>query len=835
MAELDPEVLKQTLSDILRSSAQNSAPTTSQSSVDPGLTAALNSVVGSLNKLVETLGNKVFNTQGLELGNIPQVATAINGLGNASTAASKAIYDLAQKFPGLGSAFAGLAKDFKSVIDTTFAARQAGIGQGNFGEATGQAMRGGFDNLDDRLKWLGENFNNGLRVTGKTADIANQRLLDLSEKTIGTEMGQNLINNGLVSARQLAEISQLAAAGNRDALKTEEGRQKLAFDTAQMASQMQTLAEITGVSVSQQIRELQEIKNTANQQMAETVLANDLQRQTLTAVQALGPGKTFKEIEARIMAGGRLTKDQQRYLTIATGGRGGEYIAALKEVQATAQLDKTDKRRIAAEEELARQRGLIASEENVKRVSQIGITSANANTVAAAQTFTKEVGQLAGAVGAKQRESGLTGPEALKTLQGGEGQAAQRGERQEGSLLQGPMKNYAQEFFKPFYETSEGARKNTAALAGELGKLTVELGKSTTAVELLRSAGQPFGGAGSQRGQTQEEANQMMQNVFTPRARTALGPLLGKPEEGKGTAPGVSRDGLGRPIVNTDQTTLNSNNTVINTPPVKTPETPTATPASPTGPDVRLRGKGTLGETGSPLETVDGWRYTHKGETTATPEQIANLMQNSKTNAINEMLSGLKSATEGKTVQNKEFNLETVFEKFNTTISSVLSSTGKITENPAEKTETTKSTSSTDDIQKLIPKSEIKDTVKTDMPLRLDEMFTTVKDTFGKFQPEINLSEIIKAERLTAPNIVEEFSNFFKLAKPELPTEEAVETEPTDKKFETLETMSIKDLHDQLIQLNTGIRQLVANSAESVKLTDKQIGVTKKLSGNRFA
>lgn len=47
--------------------------------------------------------------------------------------------------------------------------------------------------------------------------------------------------------------------------------------------------------------------------------------------------------------------------------------------------------------------------------------------------------------------------------------------------------------------------------------------------------------------------------------------------------------------------------------------------------------------------------------------------------------------------------------------------------------------------------------------------------------------------------------------------------------------ITIKDLHDVLNQLNTGIKQLVANSAETVSLSEKQIGATRKLSGNRFA
>ncbi len=46
---------------------------------------------------------------------------------------------------------------------------------------------------------------------------------------------------------------------------------------------------------------------------------------------------------------------------------------------------------------------------------------------------------------------------------------------------------------------------------------------------------------------------------------------------------------------------------------------------------------------------------------------------------------------------------------------------------------------------------------------------------------------------------------------------------------------STKDLHDQLIQLNSSIRQLVEHSASSVDIAGAQVKATRGLSGNRFA
>jgi hypothetical protein len=46
--------------------------------------------------------------------------------------------------------------------------------------------------------------------------------------------------------------------------------------------------------------------------------------------------------------------------------------------------------------------------------------------------------------------------------------------------------------------------------------------------------------------------------------------------------------------------------------------------------------------------------------------------------------------------------------------------------------------------------------------------------------------------------------------------------------------VGLNDLNEQLIQLNTSIRQLIEHSAETVETATKQVKATKRLSGNRF-
>jgi hypothetical protein len=67
-------------------------------------------------------------------------------------------------------------------------------------------------------------------------------------------------------------------------------------------------------------------------------------------------------------------------------------------------------------------------------------------------------------------------------------------------------------------------------------------------------------------------------------------------------------------------------------------------------------------------------------------------------------------------------------------------------------------------------------------------------------------------------------------------TNTAIETEKSESEIDLSETgPSTKDLHDQLIQLNSSIRQLVEHSASGVDIAGAQVKATRSLSGNRFA
>lgn len=848
MADLDPEVLKQSLADVLRASQSNSAaPTASPSAAGTseltGIAGTLKTIADSLNGILQKIGSSTFGTKDLNATDLTTVPVAIMGLKNASDAAAGAINKLATSVPVIGSTLGKFVGNLNEVISENRRAGQQGVGQGNYFEATGQAQRAGFDNLSDQLKYLNENYNNGMRVIGKTADESNRRLSDLQEKTINSKQGQELINNGLLSQTQLAKIAGLTAAGKTDQLRTEEGRAALAEQAVKLASQMQALTDVTGMSVDQQIAQTQQLQNNTETQLQMQAMRSDAERQNLTKNQLLfgGFGEKMQNIIGTIQAGGRLTPEQQMYLTASTGGRGGQLIGLLREQQRTAGLADTDPAKIAANKALQEFKDGMSRYQNTPEFARMALQTSNPELRSALMEAAKN--KERGALSAVQRETGLPAPEAGRVMREGYGQARQRGERQEGVLMQEPIKNYAQQFFRPFNEAAEGARKNTAALAGELGKLTTELGNSQKVLSTMRGAGEFIGGPV---GRTQAEANDWAKNTVGSVVDTVMG------KRGGATPTSVNAAGLAvtTPNVVVDKPasiTINGAPAAMPaTPATPAPSTPTptppaatpATPAARTGPDERLRpatpapgqtrGKGTLGETGFALEAADGWRFTHKGETTATNEQLANLMQNSKSLAISDMLSNLQTATQGKKVEPSGLNLSSIFEKFNTTVSSIVSSKPEVKLPSVEKEAITPP-----DVTNVIPKPQIP-TTET-IPSKIDDMVSSIKDSFGGFNLNEKFANITAPSDIGIPNISQEFQDFFTPPEIEKPkeTESAIPVPPES--LEMSDKITIKDLHDVLNQLNTGIKQLVANSAETVSLSEKQIGATRKLSGNRFA
>ena len=109
-----------------------------------------------------------------------------------------------------------------------------------------------------------------------------------------------------------------------------------------------------------------------------------------------------------------------------------------------------------------------------------------------------------------------------------------------------------------------------------------------------------------------------------------------------------------------------------------------------------------------------------------------------------------------------------------------------------------------------------------------DKMSENYSDAISKKLASIkDQSEIEKplSEKLSS---IKDETEIAEPVETEQPKEETTFEEQSDK-------VSLKDLNEQLIQLNTSIRQLIQHSAESVETASKQVKATKSLSGNRFA
>ena len=99
------------------------------------------------------------------------------------------------------------------------------------------------------------------------------------------------------------------------------------------------------------------------------------------------------------------------------------------------------------------------------------------------------------------------------------------------------------------------------------------------------------------------------------------------------------------------------------------------------------------------------------------------------------------------------------------------------------------------------------------------------------FEPGIQRGNIVEKPATSVP-----ITDAMKGYDPILGEYEKEEGDEEPKEINLSDTdLKTKDLHDQLIQLNSSIRQLVEHSASGVDIAGAQVKATRSLSGNRFA
>jgi len=711
-------------------------------------------------------------------------------------------------------------------------AGKAGIGQGRGVEAEGKAQAAGFDNIKDEIGVIGK-MGNSARTFGTSADDFNNKFTDFGKKLQDNDIAGKLKSLGLNTAREIADVAALAAGGKTDMLNSEKGRKQLAEETILLAAEMQKTTNATGKTREAQMSEMMERKSSARGIMEDRLYRTDAERmaadQTRTAVS--GMGKTMQDITSTMMAGGYLDKTKRTELQVATGGRAGQYMAAVRDTRRTANLADNDPQKIAAKERLNREIAKANEYQTSRQFQQRGLTTQNPEQKAAYEKFAVENTEADRQRAVQRQNPGMSAVAARNELRGRAGMDLQ-GRTQEGYGMPagapGTM-NEGARVSQSLQGLVENFRKNSVGMTTALGNLNEEMGRSPGLIKGLTATG-TIGGKVPQNMTTDQAIRNNSENI-----NTVLRPF--------GMNTGADAD---------------ANKEAGTTDGIKALRAKTG-----------KREHGTLGETGSPTEPKDIVAKLHKGETVATPEQLRNLMSGSASNAISELMKSATTKTDPKAASaggNIDISkITSGLKEITTTISSVSgggSTTRKTVENDDAKSakkelELIKAQFQT---EKNDLRTQVKGNLGADakpvdimramrdnpqakaLEARMQEATAKLSERIGagtsintKVETGINRTAIndMSSESMSE-NISDKLASIKNKDETEQP--EIKQPEIAQPEFEEQsDKIGLKDLNEQLVQLNTSIRQLIEHSAESVETAGKQVRATKGLSGNRFA
>lgn len=746
--------------------------------------------------------------------NLPQVATGLLGVKDASNAAKDSLKTLASYVPLLGSALGKTIDVVDQYRTIGIEANKIGVGQLNALRLQEEAQKAGFKNADDYVQFLTKTAGNSLKNIGQSNELSSRKFLEFAERVQGQDLTKKLKGLGGMEPGEIARIAAIAAGGKTDQLKTDKGREELAISTAKAANEINRLSQATGKSREQIMSELEDSRKSARGQIELQALRNDAERDQYlkTQISINGMGKTMQDVTSTIMAGGYLDKTKRTELQVATGGRAGQYIQAVRNQRRTAGLADDDPQKIAAQKKLDAEISRANQYQSSRQFAQRALTTQNPDQKAAYEKLQTENAEKAGQA-ANQRETGLGPEQARRRLKVGYGDALIRGENQEAldqpSGAQG-KENVGARTTQLLNQGYEAARVNAAAATGELRKFNEALGKSPEGLKPIREFFEFMFGP---LGQTAKQASERQAGNTEAFKRAALPAETEKSKvelEKELEAAGLRK---AKPV----------------------------------------RAHGTLGEIGQATEPKDITAKIHKGETVVTPEQMKNLLSGSASNAISDVMKSatnsmpksdvMKSATSNipKTGGLDISKITSGLKEITTTISSVTGgasttrfSNGNTTSKPVTESESDLRPRIMDDIKKNM--SQYTSQAKArDMALKaMEEANATSYKINNSTGSGINRTKINDA----TSESVESISDRLSTAKNnKLTTEpEEIESPIEESNFEEKSNkVGLKDLNEQLVQLNTSIRQLIEHSAESVETAGKQVRATKSLSGNRFA
>ena len=877
--------LRQFFVDIFASSRDNSGPKADMK--DMGKIA---DVAKEAEKVLGPFAQGAGNFLTLMKENLPQVATGFLGVVKASDAFTTSLKTLAGYVPGFGTAL-GKAIDVLDQFRTVGnEANKIGVGQLDTARLQLEAQKAGFNNAQEYIQFLSKTAGNSLKNLAGSNELSSQKFLKFAEKVQDQKLVKDLKGQVGMGPEEIARIAAVAAGGKTTQLDTAKGQEELAAKTATLANQINRLSQTSGKYREDIIAEMELRNKSARGQMELGALRNDAERDQYqkTQISINGMGKSMQDITGTIMAGGYLDPKAQTTLQVATGGRSGQYMRAVRDQRRTANLSDDDPAKRAAQKRLDDEIAKANAYQTSKQFYQRALTTQDPDQKAAAEQLQADNVEKAGQA-AERRASGL-GPEAARRKQQAQyGDALKDGKLQEMSGLPAGAPgadNFAARPAQVLNQAYEAARVNAIGATNEIKKWNDELGKSPEKLKPIIAFFElmfgPMSQTASEAIKRQEDNVKKVKNAVLPEQESA--------ETKQKLEDEIKKHGL--PTKNT-------------------------------------RAHGTLGETGQVTEPKDIISKLHKGETVVTPEQLKNLLSGSASNAISEVM---KSAT---TNMPKEGGIDvgkitSGLKEITTTISSVTgggSTTRSTVENDDAKAakkelEAVKAQFQTEknDIRAQVKSNLGPDAKHTDimramrdnpqakaLEARMQEATAKLSErvnagTTSKtvIEPGANASvyerkklaqgmsqadaqkkaelKTVSAEKISSPLTVFEsmfdklFSNKskvddttkinnaaessidkIKINDATTPTIDSVSNKLADNKKELTADLDIEpeinqldsnqqstpvglnDLNEQLIQLNTSIRQLIQHSAESVETAVKQVKATQGLSGNRFA
>jgi hypothetical protein len=547
----------------------------------------------------------------------------------------------------------------------------------------------------------------------------------------------------------------------------DEGSKKSAMQaTTDLALSIAETSRVTGMSrdaITQSVK--------AEQEKPKTMLAmlqmSQEQRQQFTAAQAqMAPfGKSLQSLATEMLTGGVRTQEGIAKLN-ALGPAGAQFEAALKQQQAA----RTDTEKLAAKQAMDAALAEVTRYQSSAQYAEI----ANTATGATAEAMANMAGE----------NKALMGTLAASAETGKDLTEAQKAQKQEvqnninGLTADGKEKDKSQATTRLVNEASERQRIQAEGLTINFRQLNDELSKDTKQFqafreELLKFSGKETTGeaaAAKNKDLLQQGASkiQEVKEKVSPNATPGGSPVQ--------PPPGYNRGGN--------------------------------------------RDLGTMGMTGRLFEPEDFIGKVQKGETVLTPEQFGNLVKGAKSGGLEDAMNSLKSAVpsdkETGKADSKGFNLSGIFDKFTTTISSVIKPENKM---PLDLTK--------------IGGSALKPEIKMPSPADFMKMPGGMPDIASLAKSSMPDIEKILASSLTAekkPNENDEETQ--RRAFYDAQAKEKEQGTPVQQQFAEGE-ITLKDLHSALMMLNKQTAELVQHSETSAFAQEKTARLTGKASGNR--